>query len=78
MNAPEINNVSNTSDNVKRRPRRSPIMRKFASINWESIATNTIRYGAVPATLVYIVYFTENIPTLAFPCFSLYFLLVSL
>lgn len=63
MNAPELGDISNTNDDIKRRPRRSPIMRKFASINWDKIATNTIRYGAVPATLIYIVYFTEPEPT---------------
>jgi hypothetical protein len=45
------------------KPRKSWLVRKFKSVKVGAIAAKTMRYGLLPATLVYIAYFTEPEPT---------------
>ena len=46
-----------------RRSRKPKWMRRIIRQNWTDLALNVVRYGALPVTMGYILYYTEPEPT---------------
>ena len=49
---------------LKRKPRRHWVVRQLRRINFTRMATTAFRYGAMPATLYYIMNYTDPEPDL--------------